>query len=150
MPTSVCVKKQSLMKKSLLKNSNALLAAILALFGISSCEQADLYGSPYSEYIKITGLVQNESNQPIESIQVVSNYRDTVYTDAAGNFDIKKTGGNVPSSIKLFFNDTDGPANGSYQNDSADVHITYSGGDGEWNAGIGRGSVTKTLKEKTE
>ena len=142
------------MKKRILKKSNAIFAAILALFGVSSCEQEDLYGCPQSEYsedIEITGTVQNEAQQPIENIQVVSSYNnDTTYTDASGNFAFHTGKGLKPDNVKLYFHDIDSTDNGSYQNDSADVHITYSGGDGEWNMGIGRGTVNKTLKEKTE
>ena len=151
------------MKKQLLKTSNAIFASILALFGVSSCEPADLYGPPpdnfgsaeygcpYSEYIEVTGTVKNEAEQPIENIQVVSSYiRDTSYTDANGNFEMRKSDTYPRDNIRLYFNDIDGATNGSYQNDSADVHITYSEGDGNWNVGVGRGSVTKTLREKDE
>ena len=138
------------MKKQLQKTTNAIVASILALFGVSSCEFADAYGTPYSEYIEITGTVQNEAEHPIENIQVVSSYRNTTYTDASGNFALHIGFGVTPDNIKLYFNDIDSAANGSYQNDSADVHITYSGGDGDWNEGVGHGSITKTLKEKTE
>ena len=151
------------MKKQLLKTSNAFFAAILALFGVSSCNDEVLmygvpyeeYGCPYSEYTEITGTVQNEAEQPIENIQVVSQWddgyiKDTTYTDQNGNFELRRDGLYPNRNIKLYFKDIDGTANGSYQNDSADVHITYSEGDGNWNAGIGHGSVTKTLKEKDE
>ncbi len=144
------------MKKILLKQSNAMLSAILALFGVSSCTDADLYGSPMAEYgipaaeyIEITGTVQNEAQQPIENIQVVSDY-DMTYTSADGSFVLRREGVFPDQYMTLQFNDTDGEANGSYQNDTAEVHITYSGGDGSWNRGIGGGTVNKTLKEKTE
>ena len=142
------------MKKRILKKSNAIFAAILALFGVSSCEQEDLYGCPQSEYsedIEITGTVQNEAQQPIENIQVVSSYKnDTTYTDASGNFAFHTGKGLKPTILRLNLNDIDGATNGSYQDDTAEVQITYTGGDGSWNAGIGRGSVNKTLRAKTE
>ena len=142
------------MKKRILKKSNAIFAAILALFGVSSCEQEDLYGCPQSEYsedIEITGTVQNEAQHPIENIQVVSLYtNDTTYTDASGNFAFHTGKGLKPTILRLNLNDIDGAANCSYQDDTAEVQITYTGGDGNWNAGVGHGSVTKTLKEKTE
>ena len=142
------------MKKRILKKSNAIFAAILALFGVSSCEQEDLYGCPQSEYsedIEITGTVQNEAQQPIENIQVVSLYtNDTTNTDASGNFVFHTGKGLKPTILRLNFNDIDGATNGSYQDDTAEVQITYTGGDGNWNAGVGHGTVTKTLKEKTE
>ena len=151
------------MKKRILKKANALLAPILALFGVAaSCDDGNeipdlpcAYGTPTAEYIEITGTVQNEAEQPIENIQVVSQWddgyiKDTTYTDQNGNFELRRDGLYPNRNIKLYFKDIDGTANGSYQNDSADVHITYSEGDGNWNAGIGHGSVTKTLKEKDE
>ena len=151
------------MKKQLLKATNAIFASILALFGVSSCNDDvclygvpyEEYGCPYSEYIEVTGTVQNETEQPIENIQVVSQWQngyieDTTYTDQDGNFALRRDGLYPNRDIKLYFNDIDDASNGSYQNDSADVHITYSNGDGNWNVGVGRGSVTKTLREKDE
>ena len=152
------------MKKQLLKSSNAIFASILAFFGVSSCSDGtealygvpyEEYGCPYSEYTEITGTVQNEAEQPIENIQVVSKWEngyieDTTYTDQNGNFELRRDGLFPNRDIKLYFNDIDGATNGSYQNDSADVHITYSGGDGNWNVGVGHGTVTKTLREKDE
>ena len=145
------------MKKRILKKANALLAPILALFGVAaSCDDGNeipdlpcAYGTPTAEYIEITGTVQNEAQNPIENIQVVWDW-DTTNTASDGSFVLRREGNFPNRTVTLKFNDIDGEANGNYQNDSADVHITYSGGDGEWNAGIGRGSVTKTLKEKTE
>ena len=145
------------MKKQLLKTTNAIFASILALFGVSSCNDDvclygvpyEEYGCPYSEYIEVAGTVQNETEQPIENIQVVSS-GDTVYTDANGYFEMRKSDTYPRDNIRLYFKDIDGTANGSYQNDSADVHITYSEGDGNWNVGVGHGSITKTLREKDE
>ncbi|MBO4741922.1 MAG: radical SAM-associated putative lipoprotein [Bacteroidales bacterium] len=152
------------MKRQILKISNAILASILALFGVSSCEQPDEYGppyddfraeygSPYSEYTEINGHVQNGASQPIQNIQVIHpKYKsgDTVYTDENGNFVLRTNGVYPMDTIKLYFNDIDGSANGSYQNDTADVPLIYSGRSGEWNMGVGRGTVTKTLKEKNK
>ena len=155
------------MKKQLLKASNAVLTAFLSFFCVLSCEEpSDLYGPPYdnmgsgaygcpaseySEDIEITGTVQNEAQQPIENVQVFSSYKnDTTYTDASGNFAFRYGRGLNPAIIRLNFNDIDGATNGSYQNDTAHVHITYTGGDGGLNSGVGHGSVTKTLREKTE
>lgn len=145
------------MKKRILKKANALLAAILALFGVAaSCDDGNeipdlrcAYGTPTAEYIEITGTVQNEAPNPIENIQVVMDW-DTTYTAADGSFVLRREGDFPVRTVTLQFNDTDENTNGSYQNDTAQVHITYSGGDGNWNAGVGHGSVTKTLKEKTE
>ncbi len=150
-------KNQSLMKKRILKKANALLAPILALFGVAaSCDDGReteepicLYGTPTAEYIEITGTVQNEAQNPIENIQVVMGW-DTTQTAADGSFVLRREGDFPVRTVTLQFNDTDENTNGSYQDDTAEVQINYTGGDGSWNAGIGRGSVTKTLKEKTE
>ncbi|MBR4198552.1 MAG: radical SAM-associated putative lipoprotein [Bacteroidales bacterium] len=145
------------MKKRILKKANALLAAILALFGVAaSCDDGNeipdlpcAYGTPTAEYIEITGTVQNEAQNPIENIQVVMDW-DTTYTGADGSFVLRREGDFPVRTVTLQFNDTDEASHGRYQNDSAEVQITYTGGDGSWDAGIGHGSVTKTLKEKTE
>ena len=145
------------MKKRILKKANALLAPILALFGIAaSCDDGKgngedicLYGVPTAEYIEITGTVQNEAQNPIENIQVVMDW-DTIYTAADGSFVLRREGDFPVRTVTLQFNDTDENTNGSYQDDTAEVQITYTGGDGSWNAGIGRGSVNKTLRAKTE
>ena len=145
------------MKKQLLKTTNAIFASILALFGVTaSCDDGNeipdlpcAYGTPTAEYIEITGTVQNEAQNPIENIQVVMGW-DTTQTAANGSFVLRREGDFPVRTVTLQFNDTDENTNGSYQNDTAQVHITYSGGDGNWNAGVGHGSVTKTLKEKTE
>ena len=145
------------MKKQLLKKANTLLAPILALFGIAtSCDDGSgngddicLYGVPTAEYIEITGTVQNEAQNPIENIQVVMDW-DTTYTAADGSFVLRREGDFPVRTVTLQFNDTDEATSGNYQSDTAEVQITYTGGDGSWNAGIGRGIVNKTLKEKTE
>ena len=145
------------MKKRILKKANALLAAILALFGVATgCDDGNgngddicLYGTPTAEYIEITGTVQNEAQNPIENIQVVMGW-DTTYTAADGSFVLRREDDFPVRTVTLQFNDTDENTNGSYQDDSAEVQITYTGGDGSWNAGIGRGTVNKTLRAKTE
>ena len=145
------------MKKRILKKANALLAAVLALFGVAaSCDDGNeipdlpcAYGTPTAEYIEITGTVQNEAQNPIENIQVVMDW-DTTYTAADGSFVLRREDDFPVRTVTLQFNDTDENTNGSYQDDTAEVQINYTGGDGSWNAGIGRGTVNKTLRAKTE
>ena len=144
------------MKKIILKSSNALLAAILALFGIAGCsgDEETLYGVPNGEFgsgaygcppngFVINGNVTNENGEPINNIQVVWPEKDTSYTYGQGYFYLKSHD-NPGAQVRLYFNDTDGPANGSYQNDSTDVQIE------DYGNGTGRGYASKTLKEKTE
>lgn len=144
------------MKKIILKSANALLAAILALFGIAGCsgDEETLYGVPNGDFgsgaygcpingFVINGNVTNENGEAINNIQVVWPEKDTSYTNAQGNF-LLKSYENPGSQVRLYFNDTDGPANGSYQNDSTDVQIE------DYGNGTGRGYASKTLKEKTE
>ena len=133
------------MKKQLLKTSNAIFAAILALFGVSSCEDETvvMYGVETSEFI-IVGSITNEESEPIKDIQVVRYPRyDTVYTDANGNFRIVSEGF-LGATVFLKIDDVDGDANGSYQSDTAQVVLTRNAN------GILGATINKTLKEKTE
>ena len=141
------------MKNRMLKTSNAFLAAILALFGISSCQEDDLYAPLPSNFqpaygcvqagFVINGNVTNENGEPINNIQVVWPENDTFYTNAYGNFSLNSDD-NPGAQVRIYFNDTDGPANGSYQNDSADVQMDI------YDSYSGFGRANKTLKEKTE
>ena len=141
------------MKKRILKSSNVLLAAILALFGISSCQEDDLYAPLSSDFqpeygcfpagFVINGKVTNENGEAINNIQVVWPEKDTSYTNANGIFSLNSDE-NPGVQVRLYFNDTDGPVNGSYQNDSADVQMDI------YDSYSGFGRANKTLKEKTE
>jgi putative lipoprotein (rSAM/lipoprotein system) len=133
------------MKKRILKSSNALLAAILALFGISSCEDGveALYGVETSEF-EIVGTITNEESAPIKDIQVVRHPGfDTAFTDANGNFRIVNEGFQG-GYVLLHIDDVDGDANGSYQSDTAQVILTRN------THGYLSATINKTLKEKTE
>ena len=99
------------MKKQILKSSNALLAAILALFGINSCEDGveALYGVETSEF-EIVGTITNEESAPIKDIQVVRHPGfDTAFTDANGNFRIVNEGFQG-GYVLLHIDDVDGDA----------------------------------------
>ena len=133
------------MKKIILKSSNALLAAILALFGISSCEDGGIaeYGVETSDFV-IVGTITNEESAPIKDIQVVRHPGiDTAYTDANGNFRIVNEG--CPGGyVLLLIDDVDGDANGSFQSDTAQGILTRN------THGYLSATINKTLKEKTE
>lgn len=133
------------MKKQILKSSNALLAAILALFGISSCEDGveALYGVETSEF-EIVGTITNEESAPIKDIQVVRHPGfDTAFTDANGNFRIVNEGFQG-GYVLLHIDDVDGDANGSYQSDTAQVILTRNA------LGFLGATINKTLKERAE
>lgn len=133
------------MKKIILKSANALLAAILALFGISSCEDGveALYGVETSEF-EIVGTITNEESAPIKDIQVVRHPGlDTAFTDANGNFRIVNEGFQG-GYVLLHIDDVDGDANGSYQSDTAQVILTRNA------QGFLGATINKTLKERAE
>ncbi len=133
------------MKKRILKSSNALLAAILALFGISSCEDGVIaeYGVETSDFV-IVGTITNEESAPIKDIQVVRHPGiDTAYTDANGNFRIVNEGFQG-GYVLLHIDDVDGDANGSYQSDTAQVILTRNA------QGFLGANINKTLKERAE
>ena len=133
------------MKKILLKISNAFLAAILALFGINSCEDGveALYGVETSEF-EIVGTITNEESAPIKDIQVVRHPGfDTAYTDANGNFRIVNEGFQG-GYVLLLIDDVDGATNGSYQSDTAQVILTRNA------QGFLGANINKTLKERAE
>ena len=133
------------MKKQILKSSNALLAAILALFGINSCEDGveALYGVETSEF-EIVGTITNEESAPIKDIQVVRHPGfDTAFTYANGNFRIVNEGFQG-GYVLLHIDDVDGDANGSYQSDTAQVILTRNA------QGFLGANINKTLKERAE
>lgn len=133
------------MKNRLLKISNAFLAAILALFGINSCEDGveALYGVETSEF-EIVGTITNEESAPIKDIQVVRHPGfDTAFTDANGNFRIVNEGFQG-GYVLLHIDDVDGATNGSYQSDTAQVILTRNA------QGFLGATINKTLKERAE
>ena len=115
-----------------------LLSTLLVLLGFSSCDKLGAleYGSPYVDF-QVKGQVTDESGRPIEGIRVtVENetygfsvnhdgvwkysFADTVYTDADGRFVSREINdGSIYG--KIFFEDIDGPANGSFLPDSANL-----------------------------
>lgn len=92
---------------------NSLLTALLGLFSIS-CDMECLYGSPHADY-DVSGEVTNQQGEPLESMQVAIKtteapyWFDTVYTNAAGQYDIQiglsSFGGDC---LEVVVNDTTG------------------------------------------
>ena len=72
---------------------NAMIAAVLGLFGITSCIAPVMYGPGVPEdTIEVEGEVTNEEGEPLESMQVVINtarvrMKDTLYTNAEGEIE---------------------------------------------------------------
>lgn len=110
--------------KSRIKNFCKYLAtAILGLFGISSCEPACMYGSPFADF-RVLGTVKDEAGKPIEGIKVTvtkdwghngdADYKvdNTIYTDAKGQYLLDQD--ILPSvpAVTILFEDVDGAANG--------------------------------------
>ena len=114
-----------------------LLSTLLALLGFGSCGIVeDEYGSPYTEY-QVKGQVTDKEGNPIEGIRVTfETSSDTLYTDADGRFESKEIR-NVAVYGKIKFEDIDGPANGSFLPDSANLedleHKQIEGKDGWYN-----------------
>lgn len=115
-----------------------LLSTLLVLLGFSSCDKLGAleYGSPYVDF-QVKGQVTDESGKPIEGIRVTienetygfsvnqdnmwkHSFADTVYTDADGRFASHEIEAGYIHG-KIFFEDIDGPANGSFLPDSANL-----------------------------
>ena len=141
---------------SIQKSVNWLLTGILTLLGFSSCEPgAAMYGTPYANFT-IKGKVVNEESIPVPDIEIkclVEYHGDnrswfdtipTVSTSAAGTFHCQFE--EFPTNkLRIIATDIDGPRNGSYEKDSADLTLTgndYKGNKGNWF----KGSVEKEIK----
>ena len=99
-----------------------LLSTLLVLLGFSSCDKLGAleYGSPYVDF-QVKGQVTDENGNPIEGICVTLEASpDVLYTDADGRFESKEIR-NVAVYGKIKFEDIDGPANGSFLPDSANL-----------------------------
>ena len=137
-------------KKLFLRKCNAVLAALLGVFGFScSCDNGDnsylMYGVPTpSAGFVIKGAVMNKiDNQPIEDIQVkiavtfvnANDEEQTVYlepkkqTDEEGSFKLRKQGilENILQSdvfsAAVHFSDIDGEKNGLFENKVVGLNI---------------------------
>ena len=165
------------MKKRILKKANALLAAVLALFGVAtSCDDDILipelpcaYGVPYEEYkewegstlVTVEGKVLNETNDWIQGIQVMLD-PDGLPVDTLEKNDtsISRWGGDYwvqvvfldscqPEKVKLYFNDLDGNSNGGiFQSDSAEVELSYKSSTGIRGRQFVHVNFTKKLKKE--
>lgn len=97
---------------------NAMIAAVLGLFGVTSCIAPPVMYGPAmpADTIEVEGEVTNEEGKPLESMQVVINtarvrMNDTIYTNAEGEIERHYYGG-VPQTandtLLVEVNDTTG------------------------------------------
>ena len=124
---------------------NVLLGAFLGMFGFSCSGYLVKYGCPSAD-LELSGQVTNEKGEALENIQVVvqPEWKDTLYTDSQGQFS-KTYPGIIPfDKYKIVVNDTAGV----YASDSIEQHVTFAGGDGEWNYGSGKLHADFQLKKK--
>ena len=110
-----------------------LLSGVLVLLGFTSCGKdwnEDIgrleYGSPTTKF-QVKGRVTSDTEEPLKGIQVIVRkswnnapvYADTVYTDEKGEFKTEELTGGGVADQKVYFNDTDGEANGgTFKSDS--------------------------------
>lgn len=124
-----------------LKTSNAIIAGLIALLGFAaSCEKDSKveYGTPSAKFIVNGKVVSSNSNQAIENIRVVMK-GDTTRTDSEGKYQVVDEYGFPGSqSYDIQFRDTDGAANGDFQDLDTIVEFVdpqYSNGSGNWYSG---------------
>ena len=150
----------------------SLLGGILALLGFQGCEEIlnigrCEYGQPHANY-KLLGDVKDQAGKPIKGIRVVfaprglddeypEYHNDTLYTNAAGHFELAQTKYNWPgqeSSFTIVADDVDGEENGSYESQTISgdkITVKQSQrGDGKWYGGDFDIEAQLVLKKKSE
>lgn len=89
-----------------------LFAATLGLLGFAGCNQTKCeYAAPYATYILDGHVISADEKQPINGIQVLLSYRDTV-TDASGAWMLYQRGSWCFDACSLDVHDIDGDNNG--------------------------------------
>ena len=100
------------MKKPFIKFFDKIILLLLGLSGIvyTACE----YGPPeYAMKYEVIGIVTDkETSNPIQNIQVIRPYVDTIYTSTDGKFTFYSFGYGNSHSFYLKFEDIDGEENG--------------------------------------
>ena len=152
------------MKETFNHYFNMLLSSMLVLLGFSSCSnnsnKDDIYpleyGSPSADYI-FKGTVTNEDNLPIQNIQVITDLKDfnnasikkdTIYTDAKGEFQKELKTFPAIKSATVKFTDVDDTLNGSYQNATMTVAPTRTKKRDGWYLGEFTFTANQKLKKK--
>ena len=115
--------------RSFLKKFNAILVALLAVFGFARCERVQPleYGTPQVDFVVKGTVVDKTNNQPIEGIKVklfkgwfTDIYGDNQYvyhaenTDENGAFKIRGSDVDLPQP-RVRFVDIDGDENGLFE-----------------------------------
>lgn len=150
------------MKRGIVKSLDKLIAAVLALLGVTAtgCEERYLeYGSPHATF-KIRGTVTQEATQePVEGIRVLLGttehyYYDTLHTDAQGKYECVEGGVAMFDTTWVKVEDVDGAAHGgSFAADSAmltpEQLVMTEEGEG-WNIGTFEGTLDFSLKPQSE
>ncbi|MCL3782474.1 hypothetical protein EMN47_18990 [Prolixibacteraceae bacterium JC049] len=139
-------------KKGFFKTYNLVIAALMAILGFTSCDDEGgmcEYGTPHALF-KVNGKVTSvKTGQAVKDIQIIMG-RDTVYTDASGNYKLEKSVDFAPDdNYDLNINDVDGESNGTFVNQKVDIDIKevkFTGGSGSWD----QGEATKTIDVKLE
>jgi putative lipoprotein (rSAM/lipoprotein system) len=129
-------------QKIIFKVGNSVISGLLFIMGFSvySCQENGNYeyGTPTADY-QITGTVTSAAtNQPIQNIKVKTG-QDSIFTDAAGRYEVTFQGMPYNDTIVVRFIDVDGPANGEFQPLDKGVGFAdavFTGGDGKWYRGM--------------
>jgi putative lipoprotein (rSAM/lipoprotein system) len=133
------------MKKIIIKFFDKIILLLLGFSGIAytSCEYGAVeYGVPHGQYEFKGVITDKETSNPIQNIQVVRQYGDTIYADAEGKFAFPKAGSNfyMGSEFHLKVEDIDGEENGGdFETQEMDIKFTKADqvekGDGSWYEG---------------
>ena len=106
------------LKTTFFKSTNVIISFLLFVLGFStSCDLIGIraeYGSPHADFIINGSVKASETNQAIPNIKVKASW-DSVYTDQSGNYEINIQSFPEDQDIQLLFIDTDGEANGDFQ-----------------------------------
>ncbi|MFV0391680.1 MAG: radical SAM-associated putative lipoprotein [Paludibacteraceae bacterium] len=139
------------MKKLALKTYGKILAFVLSLFGLHSCDIVEPrveYGTPSADYIVKGKITSVDTKKPIKGIRVITPYdmykdqADTVLTNESGEYEVKKSRV-FPykyGKMKIYAEDPDGESNdGTFNPDSLEVTFTKNDlikkGSGNWYEG---------------
>ena len=133
-----------------------LLATAAGLLGVNvGCDFPVEYGCPTADY-EVKGRVATQDDVPINGAEVSLDEKYYFYTsdttDADGRYYIQFS--KVPidgDTLKVYFSDIDGEANGHYADTTVKVVFNPSdlhGGDGHWYEGHAAKEVDVKLRER--
>jgi putative lipoprotein (rSAM/lipoprotein system) len=105
-----------------------------------------MYGTPYGEY-ELKGIISDkETAKPIQNIQIVRQYWDTLYTDSEGKYSCH----NMSPDFHLKIEDIDSVENGGYfKTQEIEIELTQAD-QVEKGKGWYRGKNSKTVNIKLE